>query len=297
MEFMLTLVSSRVPLSPAHIALTARFIDSQGITLTSDPKWLSPHKAIDIGLSQSLTLDQMKILREIHNEGGIDVFCTSVKDRRKKLVLADMDSTIVTSETLDEMAEEAGIKDKIAAITERAMRGELDFHDALRERVHLLKGLDEGCLKRTLDKTEISKGAEIFIQKMCDSGAFCALVSGGFTYFTEAIAGQVGFHKNHGNVLDIKDGKLTGHVQDPILDKDSKLDFLKSYAEEHDLDLKETLAIGDGANDLPMLLNAGLGIGYKPKPLVQDSLLNCIIHTDLKSTLYCQGFTDQEIVH
>lgn len=290
MKFMLTLVASDVPLSPAQIAITDRFLDSQGIATISDPIWLSPHKAADLGISQSLTIDQMKNLRQIHEEHRVDIFCTPLENRKKKLVLADMDSTIVTSETLDEMAEEAGIKDKIAAITERAMRGELDFHDALRERVGLLRGLSADCLTRTLDKTVISDGAEQFIQTMRNRDAFCVLVSGGFTFFTNTIAKKVGFHAHHGNVLGLEDNKLTGHVQEPILDKDAKLNYLKLYCDEHDLDLSQSLAIGDGANDLPMLQAAGLGIGYHPKPLLEDNLLNCIRHTDLTSVLYMQGF-------
>ena len=291
MKFMLTIVASDVPLSPAQIAITERFLGSHGIATTSDPVWLAPHKAADLGISKSLTIEQIKNLRQIHEEHRVDVFCTPLENRQKKLVLADMDSTIVTSETLDEMAEEAGIKDKISKITERAMRGEFDFHDALRERVGLLRGLSADCLARTLDKTVISDGAEQFIQTMRNRDAFCVLVSGGFTFFTNTIAKKVGFHAHHGNVLGLEDNKLTGHVQEPILDKESKLNYLKLYCEEHDLELTESLAIGDGANDLPMLQAAGLGIGYHPKPLLEDNLLNCIRHTDLTSVLYMQGYT------
>lgn len=295
MNFALTLVASNVPLSAAHLSITQRYLESEGILFGDQPEWLVEHKAADIIISQSVTMDQMKMMREIHNEHRIDVFCTSSENRKKRLLLADMDSTIVTTETLDELAAEAGIKDKIAKITERAMRGELDFHAALRERVGLIKGLSTDALARTLDDTVISEGAETTIQTLRKHDVFCALVSGGFTYFTNAVAKQLGFNAHHGNVLEIENDALTGHVQDPILDKESKLSFLKLYCEELSLDLDDTVTIGDGANDLPMLEAAGLGIGYHPKPILEDTLLNCIRHTDLTSLLYCQGYKQSEI--
>lgn len=294
-NFVLTLVSSNVPLAASHIAITSRYLESEGILTTNQPQWLAAHKAADIEIAQCLTIDQIKNLRQIHDEHRIDVFCTSLENRKKRIFLADMDSTIVTTETLDELAAEAGIKDKIATITERAMRGELDFHDALRERVGLIKDLPIDALKRTLDDTIISDGAESTLKTLNKHNVFCALVSGGFTYFTGAIAAQLGFNAHHGNVLNIENDKLTGNVQEPILDKESKLSFLKLYCEEHNLDLDDTITIGDGANDLPMLEAAGIGIGYHPKPLLEDTLLNCIRHTDLTSLLYCQGYKYEEI--
>jgi phosphoserine phosphatase len=295
MHFTLTLVASTAPLTAGHLSKVEKFLEDQGVMMISSPEWLSEHKAADIPLSQSLTIEQMKVLRSLLDTDKIDPFCTRTEGRRKKLLMADMDSTIVTSETLDELADEAGIKDKISTITERAMRGEIDFHDALRERVGLLKGLSADCLKTTLDSTEISQGADVLVRAMRGSGAFCALVSGGFTYFTGAIAAQLGFTAHHGNVLNIENDALTGDVQEPILDKNSKLSFLKLYCEELEINLDETIAIGDGANDLPMLEAAGLGIGYHPKPLLEDTLLNCIRHTDLTSVLYIQGYKAADI--
>lgn len=290
MNFVLTLVSSDVPLASAHLAITQRYLESEGILFADQPEWLCEHKAADLKIDLCLTIDQIKILREIHDEHRIDVFCTSLDDRKKQLFLADMDSTIVTSETLDELAAEAGIKDKIAKITERAMRGELDFHAALRERVSLIKGLSTDALARTLENTEISIGAADTLKTLKENNAFCALVSGGFTYFTGAIAKELGFDAHHGNILNIEEEKLTGDVQEPILDKHAKLNFLKLYCEELNIDLANAITIGDGANDLPMLEAAGLGIGYRPKPILEDTLLNCIRHTDLTSVLYMQGY-------
>ncbi len=295
MNFALTLVSSNVPLSSAHLAITQRYLESKGILFADQPEWLTEHKAADLKIALCLTIDQIKILREIHDEHRIDVFCTSFENRKKRLLLADMDSTIVTTETLDELAAEAGIKDKIAAITERAMRGELDFHAALRERVGLIKGLSTEALKRTLENTVISDGTKTTLKTLKAHNVFCALVSGGFTYFTSAIAAQLGFNAHHGNILNIENNTLSGDVQEPILDKDSKLSFLKLYCEELGLSLDDTVTIGDGANDLPMLEAAGLGIGYHPKPLLEDTLLNCIRHTDLTSLLYMQGYKAAEI--
>lgn len=290
MDFTLTLVGSDKALSAGHLAQVERFMEEQGLMITGAPSWLDPHKAADIPLSELLNIDQMQSLRALLENDKIDVFCTRTDNRLKKLLIADMDSTIVTSETLDELAAEAGIKDKVAKITERAMRGELDFHDALRERVALLKGLPDSALQKTLDDTVISEGAEKLVQVMRTHEAFCTLVSGGFTYFTSAIAKSLGFNTHHGNTLHVENNKLTGTVGTPILDKNSKLSFLKLYCEELNIDISDTVAIGDGANDLPMLTHAGLGIGYYPKPLLEETLLNCIRFTDLTSVLYVQGY-------
>lgn len=200
-----------------------------------------------------------------------------------------MDSTIIAEETLDELAAFAGIKDKIAAITTRAMNGELDFEAALRERVALLKGLPETALQETLDKMVVNPGAQTFIQTMRDSGATCVLVSGGFTFFTSRVANAVGFHSNHGNTLEIENGVLKGTVGLPILDKFAKLSFLKDYAGKLGIGLDETLTIGDGANDLPMLKAAGLGIGYYPKKAVADEVNSVIQFGDFTAALYAQG--------
>lgn len=290
MHFVLTIVASEKPLSAGHLADVERFMDDNSIPLNYEPEWLDKNKAADIYLEDRLTMEQIKALRELLTNDKIDIFCTRTENREKRLLLADMDSTIVTSETLDELAAEAGIKDKISAITEKAMRGELDFQGALKERVSLLKGLPAEALQRTLDSIEMSAGAETLIKQMTKEEAFCALVSGGFTFFTGAVANKLGFDTHHGNVLDIEDDKLTGKVKEPILDKDAKLSFLKLYCEELEVDISDTVAIGDGANDLPMLEAAGLGIGYHPKPLLEDSLMNCIRFTDLTSVLYMQGY-------
>ncbi len=290
MSHILTLIASDTRLSIAHLETMEKFIGARGVGLNGRPEWLDTHRAADIPVQNCLTLQQMKELRGIFGNDKIDIICSTVEHRRKKLLLADMDSTIVTTETLDELAGKAGIKDKIAAITARAMNGELDFKAALRERVGLLKGLPLSALQETLDETEFCDGAEDLINAMRKDGATCVLVSGGFTFFTGAVATKAGFHNHHGNILH-DDGKaLLGTVGDDILDKDSKLSYLKSYTQELGLDLNQTVAIGDGANDLPMLAAAGLGIGYRPKPVLAENLLNILQYADLNGVLYAQGY-------
>jgi len=270
------------------------------LNLTTPWTWLAKNTAAEIPLEHIPSPSQIENLRALCDESKADIFITSNHNRRKKLLLADMDSTIVQGETLDDLAAHAGIKDKISAITARAMNGELDFHDAIRERVGLLKDLSADMLDKTLQETPLSQGAKSLVQTMKTGGAHCVLVSGGFTFFTNAIAQQVGFDNNHGNILGIENNRLTGQVADPILDKDAKLTFLNDYAQKQSIDLSNTMTIGDGANDLPMLLDAqnanGLGIGYYAKPAVAVQLINTIRHTDLTSALYAQGYTAEEII-
>ena len=290
MDFTLTLVSQSTILSNAHFEKVADFLKIE----VTDISWLCDNKATDMRIESIINIQDVQALRSLLDTDKIDIFCTPSDNRRKRLLIADMDSTIVTSETLDELADEAGIKDQISDITERAMRGEIDFFAAIRERVGLLKGLSTDALKRTLDQTEVSKGAATLVKTMRNHNAFCALVSGGFTYFTQAIADDLEFNVHHGNNLGIQDNALTGEVIEPILDKNTKLELLNKYVTETNIVLKDSVSIGDGANDLMMLEAAGLGIGYHPKPLLEERLVNCIRHTDLTSVLYAQGYKQEE---
>lgn len=296
MSYIITLVAQDT-LNSTHFDFIK---DKQG-----DITWLSDEKAAQIYIENTPDLEDVQTLRNSLQADKIDIFCMphnkQSENQRKKLLIADMDSTIVTGETLDDLAAEAGIKDKVSEITERAMRGEIDFFDAIRERVGLLKNLPIEALTRTLEHTEISKGAQTLVQTMSHHGAFCALVSGGFTFFTENIATQLGFDAHHGNILGINDGgQLTGEVIDPILDKNTKLELLNYYIAQQNLQMSDSISIGDGANDLMMLeasQNAGgLGIGYQPKPLLEERLINCIRHTDLTSVLYAQGYNATEFI-
>lgn len=254
-------------------------------------------KAVDLIIADHI--DILK-LQSFCDPLGIDFFITDEKNRRKRLLLADMDSTIVAEETLDELAGHAGIKDKIASITARAMNGELDFHAALHERVGLLKDLSETALHKTLEHTTLNPGAEILVQTMKTHGAKCVLVSGGFTFFTDAIARLTGFHHHHGNVLGVENLKLTGLVVGDVLDKYAKVQNLDFYLQQSELTTQQSMTIGDGANDLPMLLKAqeagGLGIGYHAKENVARELINNIRHGDLTAALYAQGYKQSEFV-
>lgn len=292
MTYILTLIASDHPLSIAHLERLERFVEENGIGINGKPEWLDTHKAADLPIQNALTLQQMKEARALFATDRIDILCTNKEGRKKKLLLADMDSTIVTGETLDDLAAHAGIKDRIAEITARAMNGELDFHAALKERVGLLENLPVAALQETLDETRLCDGAEEMVAGLKDNGVTCVLVSGGFTFFTGAVASRAGFDHHHGNELHHDGTVLLGTVGEPVLDKESKLAFLKSYAAALGLDLSQTAAIGDGANDLPMLAAAGLGIGYRPKPVLEQTLLNVLNFADLRGVLYAMGYKD-----
>lgn len=217
--------------------------------------------------------------------------------RRKRLLISDMDSTIIQQECLDELAAFAGLKEKISAITERAMAGELDFDAALTERVAMLAGLDLSALQECYEKSiTLMPGAETLVATMKANGARCVLVSGGFTFFTQRVAAAAGFHAHRGNTL-IDDGaKLTGAVGRPILGREAKQTALEEECAAHDLTVSEAIAMGDGANDLAMIRAAGLGIAYRAKPIVAAEADAAITHTDLRAALYFQGYTERDFV-
>ncbi len=218
--------------------------------------------------------------------------CLQAPDhRRKRLLIADMDSTIITCECLDELADYAGVKAEIAAVTERAMRGELEFEPALRERVARLRGLSTDLLQRCYDeRVRLTPGAAVMVRTMVAHGARAVLVSGGFEFFTGRVAAAAGFSDHRGNRLLEADGRLTGEVGDPILGRQAKLDALTREADQLGIDLSATLAIGDGANDLAMIEAAGLGVAYRAKPVVAERAAARIDHADLTALLYFQGY-------
>lgn len=257
---------------------------------------LHPGRAIDIHIGQETPALSAALRQTLENLGSFDVFVQSDGPfRRKKLMLADMDATMVRQETLDELAAHFNLKEQVAAITEKAMRGELDFHEALRERVRLLKGLPVGALHETLHEIEYSPGAKTLVQTMRRHGAVCVLVSGGFDIFTDAVAGTLGFHKNFGNRLEIVGDRLTGEVIPPILDKFAKEKHVVEQAKACNCPLEAVVAVGDGANDVPMLCKAGAGVGYFGKPAVVAATPYQIRHTDLTAILYMQGYRQAEI--
>jgi phosphoserine phosphatase len=227
----------------------------------------------------------------------VDFAVQPAEGRRKRLLIADMDSTIIGCECLDELADFAGVKDKVSEITERAMRGELLFEGALRERVGMLKGLSIDALQACYDdRVKLNPGARTLVATMAANGARCALVSGGFTFFTHRVAAAAGFHLNRANTLIEAGGALTGQVGEPILGKEAKLAALIEETAALGLTPAHALAVGDGANDLAMIEAAGLGVAYRAKPIVAAQAHAKVDHADLTALLYFQGYTAAEFV-
>lgn len=227
---------------------------------------------------------------------GVDAVVVPSAGRRKKLLVADMESTMIENEMLDELADFLGLREKIAGITARAMNGEIDFEAALRERVALLKDLPVAKLDEAAQRITYMPGGATLVATMKQHGATCALVSGGFTYFTKMVREKLGFDSDQANVLSIAGKALAGTVEPPILGKEAKLAALKKLAQEHGLTLADALTVGDGANDLPMLQAAGLGVAFHAKPAVAVQTRARIHHGDLTALLYLQGYRQNEFV-
>jgi phosphoserine phosphatase len=283
MSHIVTLIAARQagPLTNALAGIAKEFCEGQHLV------WLAAGEACEFTVKKPPNLTQLKM---VLGDKPIDALVSRYRGRRKAILVADMDSTIITSETLDEIAAEAGIKDQVAEITRRSMNGEIDFGTALRERVAMLKGVDISVLERTWRRTQFTPGARVLVATMRSFGATTALVSGGFTFFTERVAAELGFDLHRANALLDNGSSFTGEVGEPILDRDAKLATLKELAEKRGVKLAATLAVGDGANDLAMLKEAGLGVAYYAKPIVAAEVDNQITHTDLRSLLYAQGY-------
>src|SRR5579862_3177733 len=226
----------------------------------------------------------------------IDLFAQPAAGRRKALLVADMEATIIANEMLDELADLRGLRPQISAITARAMNGDLDFVAALSERVALLKDLPEGALREVATRIRINPGAAALVATMRANGAYTALVSGGFHVFADDIKAKLGFDVAVANDLIVTDGKLSGAVREPIRSREAKLETLMTLAAERRLALATTLAVGDGANDLPMIEAAGLGVAYHAKPIVAETARWRIDHADLTALLYAQGYRRGEII-
>ena len=261
------------------------------------PVWLAK-TACDIAFrpaSEAALGQAHEALGAIPANVPIDSFVQPVEGRRKLMLVADMDSTIIQQECLDEVAKAAGIGPKIAAITERAMRGELQFEDALRQRIGLLSGFPEAKLQDVLDRVELMPGAKELTATMRANGARAVLVSGGFTFFTSAIAKRAGFDIDYGNRFIFENGVLAG-VVDPILGQNAKLEAMESEALHAGIGLGEIIAVGDGANDLAMIKAAGLGVAFRAKPIVSAEARARINHGDLTALLFLQGYRAEDFV-
>jgi len=286
--------------NPNNPALDSTIVDGALAVLPSagPARWLFNEVAVDIPFESKEDLRAIENrLREARGDLPIDIVVQPLATRRKKLFLADMDSTMIGQECIDELADFAGLKGHVAAITERAMRGEIEFEPALRERVALLKDLPVSVVDEVLAKriTPTPGGREL-VMTMRAHGAYTCLISGGFTLFTTAVAARLGFQENRANELMVHDGKFTGEVRQPILGRAAKLATLIELAESFDLDDIDTLVVGDGANDLGMIQHAGLGVAYRAKPTVAATAAARIDHGDLTALLYAQGYRREEFL-
>jgi phosphoserine phosphatase len=293
MDFIITLLAH-----PDKEHLTQAFVDSMPPSLALQDvvviktQWLEAGIACDLCVKHP-DIDALRThVQDIIQDHPYDAVVQPVAGRRKKLLISDMDSTMITVECIDELADFVGKKTEVAAITERAMNGELNFEAALTERVLLLKDLPIAALQECYDqRVKMMPGAKQLVQTMRNNGAHTILVSGGFTFFTSRVKDALGFHEDHSNQLEIQYGMLTGRVILPILGKEAKLTTLKKTCEKLGITESEVLAIGDGANDLPMLLAAGLGVAYHAKPIVRAQTNARLNICDLSALLYVQGYS------
>ena len=292
---MLTLIAGTGPLDHSAIEAARDAVASAGGS-SGDADWLATGHACDIpfdGLPAAVASDAVCGALE---GLPVDIAAQPAEGRRKMLLVADMESTIIDNEMIDELAGEMGLHDRMAELTARSMRGEVDFADSLTERVRMLEGLDAAALTRLCGNIRVNPGAAQLVATMRANGAYCALVSGGFTIYSDHVRDRVGFDYAQANRLEIVDGRLTGRVIKPILDRQAKQACLLRLAGELGLTLHQAAAIGDGANDLAMVLAAGMGVAYHGKPILAEAAAMRIDHGDLTALLYAQGYRDEQIV-
>jgi phosphoserine phosphatase len=292
MTHVATLISNpaRAALDDAALATARAHLPAAG-----GPRWLDRGIAADIPFTPDGADDKATADRVRAALGCIDVVVQPAAARRKRLFVADMDSTMIGQECIDELADYVGLKAHVAAITERAMRGEIAFEPALRERVALLKGLPLAAVDQVIEqRITLTPGARTLTATMRQHGACTCLVSGGFTLFTARVAALIGFDEHRGNELVVEDGRLAGRVAEPVLGREAKLATLIELRDRLGLAAQETLAAGDGANDLAMIEAAGLGVAYHAKPKVAAAAHARIDHGDLTALLYLQGYVRAE---
>ena len=281
--------------NPADPALDSALVAAIQHETKGEINWLHQRVACDIEVPKAV--DPLAIARAMIGNRPIDAAIVPATHRRKLVLVADMDSTMIEQECIDELADAVGIKAEVAAITERAMNGELDFEQALRTRVALIKGLERSVIEEIRrERITLAPGGRALVQTMKAYGAYTSLVSGGFTYFADYFAKRIGFDEAIANVLEFDGERLTGTVASPIVDKSTKLDRITKLAAERGIGMELTLAVGDGANDLDMIKAAGLGVALHAKPHVAAEANVRIDHADLTALLYLQGFTEEDIV-
>jgi phosphoserine phosphatase len=298
-NFIVTIVTnpSQYTLDETIVNKIFRILEKQS-SLVSGFSWLSVGEACDITLQAPSEKALREALLVYLADKPVDSFIQEKSEQRlKKLLISDMDSTIIEQECIDELADSLGIKPQVADITAKAMNGELDFPSALKERVALLKGLEESILQSVFEnKITFMPGAKTLIATMNKLDTRCVLVSGGFTFFTQRVAKALGFAEHQANQLDFHQGKLTGKVIEPILDKEAKVEALEAQIAQLGITGNDVLALGDGANDLPMLERAALGIACHAKDAVKRVIHHQVNHTTLESVLFAQGIKREEFV-
>ncbi len=292
MEFVLTLVE-RGRLGEEAVGRAAATLAAP---LLGEPSWLAAGTACDLPFDGIDPREAESRVREALGGAAIDLAAQPAAGRRKRLLVADMESTVIANEMLDELGDFAGVRGEIEDITARAMRGELDFAGAVRERVAPLEGLSTSVLERALERVEIDPGAPALAATMAAAGAFTGLVSGGFGVFAEPVARRLGFDAWRANELEVSAGSLTGRVAEPILGRDAKVLALEEYCRRQGVGPGDAVAVGDGANDLALLQAAGLGVAYHAKPAVAAAARFRVDHGDLRTVLYYQGYGEAEIL-
>lgn len=281
--------------NPADPALDSRMVEAIQHETGGEINWL--HQRIACEIISPVAADPLAIARELLADRRADAALVPLANRKKQVLVADMDSTMIEQECIDEIADACGIKAEVAAITERAMNGELDFAQALRTRVALVKGVERRMLDEIRrERITLTPGGRALVQTMKAYGAVTALVSGGFTFFADYYAKRIGFDEAIANVLDFDGEQLAGTVSDPIVDKSTKLARLTSLAAERGVPMAQTMAVGDGANDLDMIKAAGMGVALHAKPVVAAQAGIRIDHGDLTALLYLQGFAEEDFV-
>ena len=288
MTNVLTLLGS--PLDEWQVAAVAEALDRD----PDETDWLGEGEAADIHFEEAEPVEALEIARHLLGEEPVDMAAQIAAIRRKRLLLADMESTIIEEEMVDLLAEEIGIGEAVAEITARSMAGELDFEASLRQRMALLEGVPADLLEDLAEVMTLSPGARVLVQTMRQHGAFTLLATGGFRLFAERVRDAVGFHDLRCNDLEIANGRLTGGLKGPIFDRAGKLTALRETCEELHIQASEAAAVGDGSNDLDMIQAAGLGVAFRGKPILREEADACLDHFDLRGLLYFQGYRREE---